>query len=75
MLTFWNLSGLSAILIILFLISQRMLQPPSIPFEFLASNSTNENYGTGVIKVIEKNELMPSFYLLPISSKTNDPES
>jgi hypothetical protein len=75
MLTFWNVSGLSAILIILFLISQRMLQPPSIPFEFLASNSTNENYGTGVVKVIEKNELLPSFYLLPISSKTNDPDS
>ena len=75
MLTFWNVSGLSAILIILFLISQRMLQPPSIPFEFLAGNSTNENYGTGVVKVIEKNELLPSFYLLPISSKTNDPDS
>jgi hypothetical protein len=52
-----------------------MLQPPSIPLEFLASNSTSENYGIGVIKVIEKNELMPSFYLLPISSKTNDPDS
>ena len=75
MLTFWNISGLSAILIILFLISQRMLQPPSIPLEFLASNSTNENYGMGVVKVIEKNELLPSFYLLPISSKTNDPDS
>lgn len=75
MLTFWNVSGLSAILIILCLISQRMLQPPSIPLEFLASNSTSENYGIGVIKVIEKSELMPSFYLLPISSKTNDPDS
>lgn len=74
MLTFLNISGLSAILIILFLISQRMLQPPSIPFEFLAGNSTNENYGMGVVKVIEKNELLPSFYLLPISSKTNDPD-
>jgi len=75
MLTFWNISGLSAILIILFLISQRMLRPPSIPFEFLAGNSTNENYGMGVVKVINKNELLPSFYLLPISSKTNDPDS
>lgn len=75
MLTFWNVSGLSAILIILFLISQRMLQPPSIPFEFLASNSTHEDYGTGVVKVIEKNELLPSFYLLPIQAKTDRPDS
>ncbi len=75
MLTFWNVSGLSAILIVLFLISQRMQQPPSIPFEFMAGNSTNENYGTSVIKVIEKNELLPSFYLLPIQAKTDRPDS
>jgi hypothetical protein len=52
-----------------------MLQPPSIPFEFLAGNSTNENYGTSVIKVIKKNELLPSFYLLPIQAKTDRPDS
>jgi hypothetical protein len=52
-----------------------MLQPPSIPFEFLAGNSTNENYGTGVVKVIEKNELLPSFYLLPMPAKTDRPDS
>ena len=75
MLTFWNVSGLSAILIVLFLISQRMLQPPSIPFEFLAGNSTNENYGTGVVKVIEKNELLPSFFLLPMPATADHPDS
>jgi hypothetical protein len=71
-LTFLNFAVLSAILITVFLISQRMLQPPSIPFEFLAGNSTNENIGVGVVKVLEKNQLLPSSYLLPVSSKTND---
>jgi hypothetical protein len=71
-LTFLNFAALSAILITVFLISQRMLQPPSIPFEFLAGNSTNENIGVGVVKVLEKNQLLPSSYLLPVSSKTND---
>jgi hypothetical protein len=75
MLTLSNVLGMSAILIILCLTSQMMLQPPSIPVELLASNFNNENYGTVITKVIEKNELLPSFYLLPISSKTNDPDS
>ena len=75
MLTVWNASGIIAVIAILFLISQRMLQPPSIPTDFLAGNSNREDFGTSVVKVIQQNELLPSFYLLPISSRSEHPES
>jgi len=75
MLTFWNTSGVIVVIAILFVISQRMLQPPSIPIDFLAGNSNREDFGTSVVKVIEQNELLPSFYLLPISSQADHPQS
>lgn len=67
MLTFWSASSLVSIVLVLFFISQKMLQPPSIPTVFLAGDSGPEGFGTSMVRVIEKNELLPSSYLLPIT--------
>lgn len=66
-LTMLNAFALTAVLATLFAISHRMLQPPSIPVGFLAGNSNSEDFGTSIVKVIERHELLPSFYLLQIS--------
>jgi hypothetical protein len=66
-LTMLNALALIAVLAILFVISRKMLQPPSIPVGFLTGNSNSEDFGTSIVKVIERHELLPSFYLLQIS--------
>ena len=74
MLTIWNVSAIFAVIAVMYVISQRMMQPPSIPTEFLAGNSNQEDHGTSVVKVIEKNQLLPSFFLLPITSRSEHSE-
>lgn len=75
MLTYWSTFSLISIILILFVISQKMLQPPSIPIGFLAGDSGPEGFGTSLVRVIEKNELLPSTYLLPISPQPARRES
>ena len=74
MLTIWSVSTIFAVIAVMFVISQRMMQPPSIPTEFLAGNSNQEDHGTSVVKVIEQNQLLPSYFLLPITSRSEHSE-
>ncbi len=57
-------SAVIAVIIVLFLLSLMMLRLPSIPIGFLASNSNYDDIGASVVKVIERNELLPSQYLI-----------
>jgi len=68
-LTLLNLIVVFTVLISLLAISHRMLRSPAIPDEFLAGHSGTEDSGISMVKVIERNELLPSYYLL-----SNSPE-